>query len=206
MIDPNLDEQILIQNAAAGDRRSQERLFTIHRDRLIRMINVRMDSRLAKRLDASDVVQEALIEAVPQLEKYARDPKVPLFPWLRQITWQKLLQLQRRHLRTQMRSVNRERSLEIDIMQQSHAALALRFTAENSTPSQAMMREELQQQVQSAIGELADKDREILVLRHLERLSVNETATILGMTTSNVKVRHFRAVQRLQRVLEASEL
>ena len=74
---------LLITEAAAGNVVAREQLLAVHRDRLRRMVDVRMDRRLAARLDASDVVQESLAEATRQLDGYLRRRELPFYPWLR---------------------------------------------------------------------------------------------------------------------------
>jgi RNA polymerase sigma-70 factor, ECF subfamily len=77
------------------------------------MVAVRIDDRLAARIDASDVVQETLMLASKQLADYLRDPPLPFYPWLRQIAWNRLTVLHRRHLETGKRNVSRDQPLDI---------------------------------------------------------------------------------------------
>ena len=102
------DTTQLLNQAANGDQHAVNRLLAKHRDRLRRMVAVRMDARLAPRLDPSDVVQEALAEASRKLPMYLKDQPIPFYPWLRQIASERLIQQYRRHLGAQARSVSRE--------------------------------------------------------------------------------------------------
>ena len=72
-----------IEQAAAGDEKAMGRLFSEIRDRLKRMVELRLDQRIQGRVDASDVLQEAYVDLVQQLPGYARDPKLPFFLWMR---------------------------------------------------------------------------------------------------------------------------
>src|SRR5438874_1836730 len=101
----------LIERARAGDPDAQEEIFARHRDRLRRMVDLRLDPRLQARLDASDVVQEAYLDVAQRLDDYLRDPKLPLFLWLRLVVGDRLMKLHRQHLGTQMRDAGRELSL-----------------------------------------------------------------------------------------------
>src|SRR5213080_2429351 len=92
----------LIERARAGDPQALNEIFARHRDRLRRMVELRLDWRLQARLDASDVVQDAYLEVVTRLPEYLRDPKLPLFLWLRLVVGEHLALLHRRHLGTQM--------------------------------------------------------------------------------------------------------
>src|SRR5262245_47969085 len=97
----------LLQRAAGGDRHSLRALLERDRDRLRRMVALRMDRRLAGRVDPSDVIQEAQLEAAERLGEFLRNPTMPFFLWLRLITGQRLVALHRRHLGAKMRSAGR---------------------------------------------------------------------------------------------------
>ena len=93
----------LLEQAAQGDQRGLGTLLGRHRDRLQRMVALRMDRRLQGRIDPSDVIQEAYLEASVRLAEYLRDPSMPFFLWLRFLAGQKLVTLHRHHLGVQMR-------------------------------------------------------------------------------------------------------
>src|SRR5262249_24730954 len=101
----------LLQRAAAGDQASWGALLTRHRQRLRCMVALRLDRRLQGRIDPSDVIQEACLEASVQLADYLRQPTLPFFLWLRLITGQKMVALHRHHLGKQMRDAGREVSV-----------------------------------------------------------------------------------------------
>jgi RNA polymerase sigma-70 factor (ECF subfamily) len=104
--DPDTEE--LVDRASAGDQEARQQLLGRHRKRLREMVALRMDRRLIARVDPSDVVQEALTEAFQQLPNYLRNRPLPFYPWLRQLAWERLIGLHRRHLHAQKRSVRRE--------------------------------------------------------------------------------------------------
>jgi RNA polymerase sigma-70 factor (ECF subfamily) len=206
MSDRNADTEALVTQAAAGDARARDQLFSRHSERLRRMISVRMDRRLSARIDPSDVVQDTFAEVARQLDGYLQQRALPFYPWLRHVAWQRLMQLHRKHLEVQKRSVVREQEWDHQrLPDESALELAEKLVASQASPSQHAIRNETLQQVMSAMGQLGNEDREILVLRHLEQLSVKETAAVLGLTPGNVKVRHFRAVQQLQHVLQDTD-
>src|SRR5262245_13010772 len=101
----------LLARAESGDREAWSTLLAMHRERLRRMVEIRLDTRLLARLDASDVVQEAYVEVTARMEEYFRDAKLPLFLWLRLVVGERLMKLHRHHLGTQMRDAGREVSL-----------------------------------------------------------------------------------------------
>jgi RNA polymerase sigma-70 factor, ECF subfamily len=79
------DTEELIDRAKGGDDSARQQLLARHRERLRRMVVVRLDGRLAARVDPSDVVQEALLDAAGKLSGYLREPAVPFYPWLRRL-------------------------------------------------------------------------------------------------------------------------
>src|SRR5260370_39685444 len=137
------DSVDLIERARAGDRLALDALFARHRDRLRRMVEVRLDARLQARLDASDVVQEAYVEVVERLDEYLRDPKLPLFLWLRLVVGERLLRLHRHHLGTHMRDAGREVALYRGALPAAtSAALAAQLLGRHTSPTQAVVRAE----------------------------------------------------------------
>src|SRR5216684_742230 len=117
LMDNNSAESVdLLERARAGDREALNALLARHRDRLRRMVEIRLDTRLQARLDASDVVQEAYVDVAARLEEYLRDPKLPLFLWLRLVVGERLMKLHRHHLGTQLRDAGREISLYRDAL------------------------------------------------------------------------------------------
>src|SRR5439155_13740395 len=98
----------LLHCAAQGDKERWGDLLARHRDRLRRMVAFRLDHRLQGRIDPSDVIQEAYLEASARLREYLQNPAMPFFLWLRFLTGQKLLALHRHHLRAGKRDAGRE--------------------------------------------------------------------------------------------------
>ncbi len=191
----------LLRRAERGDSSAVQLLLARHRSRLSKMVALRMDSRIAARVDPSDVVQDALLEATRRLPDYLHTRPLPFYPWLRQLAWERLVHLHGRHIRAQKRSVNREGPLQIGLPDESALQLADHFMASGTGPSDRVIRDEMRQRVRTALEKLALNDRELLVLRYLEQLSTKDIAAVLGISTGAVKTRHFRAVQRLQAVL-----
>jgi RNA polymerase sigma-70 factor (ECF subfamily) len=196
---PDTDQ--LIEQASHGDRDAREQLLGRHRGRLRKMIALRLDRRMAARVDPSDVVQEVLAEAAQKLSGYLRDRPLPFYPWLRQIAWDRLVQVHRQHIQAQKRSVVREEPGVLHLSDESAAELASRLVDLASSPSAHALRQELRDRVQTALGQLRPRDHEVLVLRHLEQLSTAETAAVLGIAEGAVKTRHLRALQRLRDLL-----
>lgn len=174
------------------------------------MIELRMDHRVQGRLDASDVIQEAYVEAAERYHEYQAQRLVSPFVWLRFLTVQKLIQLQRRHLGALGRTVKRElASGQAGRLAVTSAVLAAQLVGKLTSPSQAVNREEQRQQVQAALDELEVIDREVLALRHFEQLTNAETAEVLEIASETAYKRYIRALQRLRgklNIIESSDV
>jgi RNA polymerase sigma-70 factor, ECF subfamily len=194
------DTERLLIRAAAGDVAARGALLVRHRERLRRMVAVRLDPRLAARVDPSDVVQETLAEADRRLNDYLRDQPLPFYPWLRQLAGERLGAEYRRHVRAARRSVGREVPV-VELPEGSVLALADRLLDRGTGPSEAARRQEQRERVRRALAELPAAEREVLALRYLEELSAREVGAILGIGEEAAKKRALRALKRLQELL-----
>ncbi len=192
----------LLQRAAQGDQQGLGALLAQHRDRLRRMIALRLDRRLQGRIDPSDVIQEAYLEASARLAEYVRDPSMPFFLWLRFLTSQKLVTLHRHHLGVQMRDPGQEVALDHNpFPEASSAALAAHLLGHDTRPSEAAIRAEMKLRVQEALNRMDPLDREVLALRHFEQLSRAEIARVLDISEAAAGKRYIRALERLKKDL-----
>jgi RNA polymerase sigma-70 factor (ECF subfamily) len=191
-----------LRAAAAGDLERWGVLLSQHRERLRRMVALRLDRRLQARVDASDVVQDAFLEASTRLAEYVQEPAMSFFLWLRFLTAQKILELHRRHLGAQMRDAGREISLYRNALPAtSSAALAAQLLGHETGPSEAAIRAERKIRLQEALNSLDPLDREVLALRHFEQLNNAETAQSLGLQESAASKRYIRALKKLRDIL-----
>ena len=194
------------QILACADEPSRQQVlaasFMRHRDRLKRMLDLRLDSRLQQRIDASDILQEAFLEASQRLPEFLGDPSVPLFIWLRFLVGQKLMALYRHHFGAQKRDARREISLYRGAMPQATSeALAARLLGKDTSPSDAAMRAERKIRVQEALNRMDALDRELIALRHFEQLSGAEAAQALGIKEPAARQRYVRALRKLKEIL-----
>jgi len=163
------------------------------------MIAVRLDPRLTARIDPSDVLQETLTVANRRLNEYLRDRPMPFYPWLRRLACDQLADLRRKHIHAAQRTVTREEAPPLS--NASVQELAERLFARSGSPSARLQRSERQARVRSALAQLPDRDREVLVLRHLEQLPTPEIAAVLEVSEASVHTRHLRALRRLRQLL-----
>jgi RNA polymerase sigma-70 factor (ECF subfamily) len=203
MHDDTNDTVTLIDRVRGGDRRALDELFARHRPRLLRMAEFRLDQRLRGRIDASDVVQETHLEAFRRFERYVAEPNpMPFFLWLRFLTGQKVLELQRRHLGAQRRDVRQEvRFAHAPRPGVSTHAIAEHLAGRQERPSQVAMEAEERRRLHDAIDAMDPIDREVLTLRHFEQLSNAETAAELGLEVSATSKRYTRALRKLAALL-----
>src|SRR5262245_5859197 len=182
--DTRTDEELL-DAARNGDEDALAILVERHRDRLERMVRLRMDRRLQGRVDPADVVQEAYLALRGKFPQYSADPRLPFFLWLRLEVGQKLVDVHRFHLGAQMRDAGQEVSLHRGPLPQvTSLSLAEHLLGQLTTASQAPLRAELKPGVQEALNSIDPHDREVLILRHFEQLSNAEAAQVLGIKPS----------------------
>ena len=192
----------LIEAASRGNQSAWFEILDRHRERLRRMVVLRMDRRLQGRVDASDIIQDACVDAIQRLPDYLDKPTMPLFLWLRFLVGQRLVDEHRRHLGAKAREVGREVTLfHGTIPEATSAVLAAQLLGRLTSPSHAAIRAEQQIQLQEALNSLEPIDREILALRHFEQLSNGEAAAVLGLDKSAASKRYARALIRLKEML-----
>jgi RNA polymerase sigma-70 factor (ECF subfamily) len=196
------EESALLCRAAAGEEEALRALFACHRDRLKRMVRLRLSRRLAGRLDASDVLQESFLGVARGLEEYVQNRTLPFFLWLRHMTVLKLTEVHRRHLGTQRRAADREVSLHrVGRTPDESVALEAQLPGTLTTPSQAAIRAETRLLVQEALNGMDPIDREVIALKHFEQLSTVEMAAALGLSKGGASKRYIRAIKRLREIL-----
>ena len=186
----------LLERAGRGDRAAVEALLERHRPDVLGFVRLHIDPRLQARVDPSDVVQEAQLEMARRMNDFLRRRPMPFRLWARKTAYERMLNLRRDHLRAK-RSVNRED----DLPDHSSMLLASPFLAAGPSPSKAAAARETAERVRTAVGGLAEADREILLMRHAEDLPYEEIGCLLGVEPAAARKRYGRALIRLQKVL-----
>ncbi len=199
------DLQQILERASRGDRDALGPVLDGYRDRLRRMVRLRLDARIRARVDASDVVQEACFEASRRCGEWLRQQDVPFYLWLRFLTGQQILMCERRHLGAQARDVRREARPGLGGFPGADVTTVVEEVVANATsPTKALARKEVRAIVERALAQMEEIDREVLVLRHFEQLSNAEAAQELGIAEEAARKRYFRAAGRLREILEGS--
>src|SRR5712692_3618725 len=191
------ETQNLLEQVRDGDRQGFDQLFARHRAYLRQIVELRLDPRLRARVDPSDVVQEAHLEAFRRLSTYLKQRPMPFRLWLRQIAYDRTLKARRHHLGAARRAVGRE----LPLPERSSLVLAQQLFAGGSTPSQQLDRRELARRLRQAVSQLPESDREVILMRHFEGLSNPEAGCLLGIDPATVSKRHGLSMLRLHRIL-----
>lgn len=193
--------QELLAQARQGDAHAVNALLDRHRVALRRMVELRMDRALTRRVDASDIVQDVMLEANRRLKDYLANPAMPFHLWLRHMAQDRLIDAHRRHRVSQRRSLDREQPLVGHAPDRSTLELDAQLCDHELTPAAAATWHELQRRFQAAVEELDEQDREILLMRHFEELSNQDVAQSLGLSSAAASMRYLRAMRRLRTLL-----
>jgi len=195
----------LLLGAKNGDADAVNRLIERHRGAVLRMVQMRLDQKIRRRVDVSDVVQDVMIDASRRLQEYIANPVMPFHLWLRHIAKDRIIDAHRRHRGSQKRSVDREQGLAVPgADDHSTMDLAAHLCDGELTPAAAATQREMAQRVEAAITELGGQDGEIIIMRHYEQLSNQEAALSLGLSEPAASMRYLRAVRRLREMLTGS--
>ncbi|MFN8708535.1 MAG: sigma-70 family RNA polymerase sigma factor [Planctomyces sp.] len=194
--------QELLNGVRAGESDAVDRLLERHREAVRRMIQMRLDKAVARRVDAIDVIQDVMLESSQRLSDYLQNPAMPFHLWLRQLAKDRIIDMHRRHRTAQRRSVDREQNLSNLINDERSAAdLAGLLRDAELTPAAATIRKEMDQRFLIALNELDEADREVIMMRHFEHLGNGEVAEALGLSAPAAGMRYLRAIRRLRELL-----
>jgi len=194
---------VLLDQVRGGDTDAVNRLLERHRTAIRRMIDHRMDRVIERRVDASDIVQDVMLEANRRLGDYLANPTMPFQLWLRHMARDRLIDAHRRHRVAASRSLDREVSLAAP-PDNDHSATdgVARLADRELTPAAAATWHELERRFAAAVELLDEGDRQIVLLRHFEHLSTGEAADLLGLSKPAAGMRYLRAMRRLRILLD----
>jgi RNA polymerase sigma-70 factor (ECF subfamily) len=200
---PDADQtRSLLDRAKAGDAAAVDDLLAGHREPLRRAVEIRLDPVLARRVDASDIVQDVLVEANRRLRDYLQNPAMPFHLWLRHLAKDRLIDAHRFHRKAQRRSLDREQAVQPPAWAgESSVQLIAQLLDPEKTPATAAVQQELERRLQAAVAELDEADREVILMRHFEGMGNQEVAAALDLTEAAASMRYLRALRRLRAAL-----
>ena len=192
----------LLDDARTGDHAAVDRLLGEFRGPLRKVIDLRLDPVLGRRVDASDIVQDVLIEANQRLTDYLKNPTMPFHLWLRHLAQDRIIDTHRRHRQAQRRSIDKEQPIQRPAWaDQSSVQLVAQLIDTDQTPASAAIQQELQRRLTDALAQIGDDDREVILMRHHEQLSNQDVAAALDLTEAAASMRYLRALRKLRAVL-----
>jgi RNA polymerase sigma-70 factor (ECF subfamily) len=195
-----VDWEAFVERIRRGDSDAVAEVFEIYRGYLHRYLERLLDPRLGTRVGMSDVMQDVYVDVQRQIQSFLREPRVPLFVWLRGVAMQRAIKTNRDHIQTARRSLNREHRLNLA----SSTTWGHGLVANDTSPSEQIARQELQSQIRRALELLAPADRDLIVARQFEGRCNRDVASSLGITESAASMRYARALSRLQDLIEQS--
>ncbi len=187
----------LLERLRGGEPEALGSLLEHYRRSMYQFVELRLDRRVRARLDPSDVVQEAQLEISRRIDDFLRRRPMPFHVWARKTVYERLLNLQRDHMRRHKRSVQRE----VALPEGSSILLVRALLGNKSTPSQQLQARELGEQIAALLNQLEETDREILLMRQVEELPYEEIACLLDIEPAAARKRFGRALIRLQKLL-----
>lgn len=192
----------LFRRAREGDVQAREWLFQRCRGYLQMVARSQVETWIAAKVDASDLVQQTMLEAYRDFDRFEGDSEKAWLGWLRRILKHNMVDFVRRYKTSQRRGKHRE--VPFADPADSQAFGAPDPAAPDLTPSQEFVRLDDRLRVSEAIEQLSEDYREVIVLRNLQRLSFNEVAERMGRSRPAVQMLWMRALGQLQKILEAA--
>jgi RNA polymerase sigma-70 factor (ECF subfamily) len=189
----------LLDRSRQGEVAAFAELLAQYRAVIRDTIALRLDRRLAARVDISDIVQETYLVAARRMTEYLDRSAMPLHLWLRWLAREQVLLHHRRHLRADRRAVGRESPL---LPEDSSACLVQRLLDGGPSPSQIVTTAECIEKLREALGRLDDDDRDLILWRHFERLTNADLGQLLGISEAAAGKRYIRALEKLKARLE----
>lgn len=175
--------------------------FERHRAALKELTKFRMAKELKRRVDGSDVIQDAFVKYCADVKKYLNDPRIPPVAWLRRLVRQVIFCANRTHLTTKCRDLRRE------IPNGSWVKVNLdELAASISSVGSILGKAELCEGVRKLLQSMSPKEREILTLVHFEALTIKQAAQRIGIGFEAAKKRYWRSLQRLRSLHECNRI
>ncbi|MDG1808694.1 MAG: sigma-70 family RNA polymerase sigma factor [Pirellulaceae bacterium] len=194
------DADELVKRLKDQDHTALAELFEINRDRLSRMVSIRMDRRLKGRIDATDVLQEAYMILSQKIGNFADYPDMSPYVWMRLTVNDRLIALHRKHIQAGKRDARKEISMSQKANPDESSAEIVDTLADTvSSVGGKVARAEVTKMIKATLECMEAKDREIILMRIFEGMSNAEAAQALDLTANGASSRFSRAMDRLQK-------
>jgi RNA polymerase sigma-70 factor (ECF subfamily) len=200
MVEAHATWEALLARALAADRAAQGELLTLYRNYLLVLARTQLDRFLRVRCDASDLVQETLLDALRDFPRFAGNSERELIAWLRRILSRNLAD-QVKHHKAQVRTLERQESLE-GLLDRSCAAVQDALAKGISSPSARASQREQAVLLADALARLPDDYREVIVLRNFQALRFEQIAARMGRSAGAVRMLWARSLERLHQEME----
>lgn len=202
-VEPNLMQTLnLLQLARQGDKQALNRLCALFGPRLAAVVRMRLGSRLRAKMETMDVVQDALLAALPHLEVKQFESGGALFHWLTKLLENRIRDMAD-HYAAGKRDAARERPLETPAAGGDTAYGPLANMATWGTPSQVVSGREEIERLEAAVDKLPDDQREALILVRYEGMSMAEAGAVMERSPDAVRMLVSRAIVKLGQLLGA---
>ena len=193
------DVSQLIEAARAGDRAARDRLFELCRDYLGFIARSQIETWLRVKVDASDLVQQTMLEAHRDFERFQGGSEREWLAWLRKILSHNAADFVRHYRGTAKREARRE--VRFRDPADSRASGAPEPAAGGVTPSQEFLQFDNELRATAAMALLPADYQEVILLRNLQRLPFNEVAERMDRSRPAVQMLWMRAIKKLQEVM-----
>ena len=203
---PSESESVLVDllnRARGGDEAARDELFEKCRSYVGLVARTQVESWMRAKVDASDLVQQTLLEAHRGFARFQGQTEAEWLAWLRQILSHNTVDFIRRY-RTDKRRIGRE----VPLNTPGNGAISSLFRDppdDGETPSRILAEQEQEIELANAITQLSEDHREVIVLRNLQRLPFDEVARRMQRSRPAVQMLWMRAVRRLEQILRKPE-
>lgn len=200
---PQSEMLILLNRARSGDQSAQDHLFELCRNYISVIARAQIGTWLKTKVDASDLVQQTLLDAHRGLNNFNGNSEGEWLGWLRQILNNNTTDYIRKYKGTEKRDISREVSIEQGRPDESRMRIELQSDSE--TPSQIVVQREQELKMANAITMLPPDYQQVIILRNLQRLSYNEVAAEMDRSRAAVQMLWMRAIKQLKELMEVTQ-
>lgn len=193
----------LLRDARDGDTGARDELFTKCRNYVDLIARAQVESWMRTKVDASDLVQQTLLEAHRGFDDFRGQTEAEWLAWLRQILNHNTHDFIRRYKKTDKRKIQKEVNLRA--VGSDGESFFFEPAGSDPTPSQILSEREREIELADAIAELSDDHQEVILLRNLQRLPFDEIALRMNRSRPAVQMLWTRAIRSLQQVLETRQ-